>query len=216
MIWLIDCCVHFNCTYTFHLLFIEKLNTWRTSERLLLSCIPKHKNFCVQWRSYFTAAISFSDYPKHPPVTCDAEYFHPFNSSVSSLRTQEVFQPSRGWSSLFKQKHDEIYSLIGRGAEIIDRQQASVLKLVVRQFSLMLYQVYNHFNITVSLQYVASIHLNEHESTGWLFGDKLKHGQTKVIILRFAARVQTRLFFLLFFFLLNRKSKIEFMGDGVK
>lgn len=56
-----------------------------------------------------------------------------------------------------------------------------------------LFQVYNHFTIKVSLQYVASIRLNEHESTGRPSEDKLKDGRTKAIILPFAARVQTRL-----------------------
>lgn len=105
-----------------HLLFIEKLNTWRTK-----------KTEC-RCPTYFTAAWSFIDYPKHP--LSHVMFFHQFKSSVSS----------RGWSG-----EDEIYRPTGRAA-------GCVLRLA-GQFSLMLRQVYNHLDITVSLQYVASLHV---------------------------------------------------------
>lgn len=121
MCWLVDCCAHYY-TYTFT---CYSLKNWTHGGQRMTEC-------CC--RTYFTAAWSFIDYPKHP--LSHVMFFHQLEASVSS----------RGWSG-----EDEICRLIGRAA-------GCVLRLA-GQFSLMLHQVYNHFDITVSLQYVARLHL---------------------------------------------------------
>lgn len=61
--------------------------------------------------------------------------------------------------------------------------RGAVLNLVVRQFSLMVAEFVFYYDITFSSlllqRIVTSMHLNEHESTGWQFEDKLKDSRTK-------------------------------------
>lgn len=168
-------------------------------------CISEYKeNCCLQWLSYFTAACSFIDYPKHRPfhIWCRkdkfVDAFLQYNSSasvcagVSSLLTHEVCLAvdrmiHRSWC-----RYSRNTFMMRTGAE---------LELVERPWSLMAAKCLFNYHITffmslhhkVSVQYVAIIHLNEHETTWWLFESELKDSRTNVIILRSDACAHTRL-----------------------
>lgn len=149
MCWLIaDLTVH-TLSPVIHWKKTEHRNEKWTTAALMYS-ISKYKGkplFTVYSVNdlFYSGPVSFIDYPRHRPFTCDAEkkYFHPhtvqYDLSASScaksliFTAPQSFQPLREWSRGVnvvtagkKKKHllDEIYSLSGWGAlEITDRQR---------------------------------------------------------------------------------------------
>lgn len=112
------------------------------------------ENCCLQWMSYFTAACSFIDDPKHRPFTCDAEKV--FSSVCQSL----VFTNPRDISAVEDDRYFyvvtaktptwwDLQSDWTRGRDRW-RTRGAVLKPVVRQFSLMVAKCLFYYHITFS------------------------------------------------------------------
>lgn len=87
----------------------------------------KKETAVLQWMSYFTAACSFIDYPKNTTgrshVMRREEYPSSAGVSSSGERTIPVHVVTATKQKKNTHLHDEIYSLIGRGAEIADGQE---------------------------------------------------------------------------------------------
>lgn len=98
----------------------------------------KKETAVLQWMSYFTAACSFIDYPKNTTgrshVMRREEYPSSAGVSSSSERTIPVHVVTATKQKKNTHLHDEIYSLIGRGAEIAWQTGGAVLKLMLRRF----------------------------------------------------------------------------------
>lgn len=171
MRWLTDCCTHtFTC---------NSLKNW-TSEWQMNDCCfrgfqnTKEKTAVYSERVILQRPIALLIFLNsgRSHVT-QRKCFHQYNSSASLCAALILTNP-RGLSAiermirftLQKHRHDEIYSLIGRGAEIIDRQEVLCSnwcsgsshwwELNVSFIMTLLFQVYNHVTSPFKYRYNTS------------------------------------------------------------